>query len=205
MTTPVITYGLELEFAAVGSRIRIVNDLASQNVPIVYSHTDLKPDFTRNWYLGTDGSVTQKPLHGYELRSRMFQEFPTEELSAILRYLKSHNCRTTPTAGLHFHFSGGNVNVEELTKAITKLRITKKTRQKFCLQRHVNKKYVPIHHIAYCHYECRVFNASLKFRAIYQNWLTLRKLLGTVGVSPTAKLCEYQSDAIVRAMRILSS
>ena len=126
--------------------------------------------------------------NSFELRSIIFQEFPFETLSKILSFLGKNNCRTTAKAGLHFHFSGMQLeynDIIKLTKQIVSMRVPKKERKTYCLRKD-SSTYHPIIGIdphSY-HYECRIFNASLKLRAIYQNWLTLTKMLGTVGVSP---------------------
>lgn len=206
-----IQYGLELEFGSLYTRYSLVQRL-SKILPIKVSEIGTIPDYTKYWYLGTDASIIsttadkQKGTHGLELRSPIFSRFPSKTLSKILGFLRENHCFVTPTSGLHFHFSGiylgghtlseyFNSKMMELSRQVRKMRIAKHARKAHCLD--ISGRYTPVRLVESKsnHYECRIFNSSLKTRAIYQNWKTLNKMLqkfesnmlGTneVGESPT--------------------
>lgn len=183
---PKINYGFELEFASSYGKHMIRDLLTEAKIDIKISLNNLDPDYTKYWYLGTDNSVLDDAVNlqdymGYELRSRIFSDFPFDEVKSICEVLKKI-ARITPTSGLHFHYSYSSDNfispslVEEYVK---RLRMPKKERRRYCMQYY--DKYRPICRVLnealITHYECRVFNASLKPRAIFQNWKTLNTIL----------------------------
>lgn len=179
-----VTYGFELEFASTFTRETICSLLNDYRIPVLVSKGG-DCDYSRFWYLGTDSSIITQihnpPAYGYELRSITFKEFPFEQVQKICELLK-RKCFLTETCGLHIHYSydtSNFINSERITLDVKKIRMPKKQRMRYCMD--FTDKYRPIHFIGadYCiiHYECRVFNASFRARAIFQNWKTLDKIL----------------------------
>lgn len=169
-------YGLEIEFASPVPRKNF------QNIVYISSSWDKPKD---RWNLGTDQSANFKGCIGLELRSPIFEEFPFEDLSILLTQFKRHGCITHNRCGLHIHFSEWRGDLRKLTKMVTRMRMPQEARKKYCLRRqNETVRYTPIRCVGRDHYECRIFNSSLKVRAIHQNWKTLVNMLGTTSRMP---------------------
>lgn len=183
-----VTYGFELEFASRLNRETMCSLLNDYAIPILVSKPGNYFDYRRFWYLGVDNSILDYvsicDIYGHELRSVLFKEFPFEQVHKICELLK-RRCFLTDTCGLHIHYSYSSLNFisrDKIESDVKRLRMPKKQRMKYCMD--FIDKYRPINIVSIdktndclMHYECRVFNASFRPRAIFQNWKTLDGIL----------------------------
>lgn len=141
-------FGLEIEFASTADRYLFRND---------------------SFETGTDSTASYGMMEGLELRSYTFEVFPKKDLQSILNKIKNHDSRITVGCGTHIHFSGKQFDLYQLRNDLLKRTRNWSQRNIWCRDESSWKyKVVRTVEADSYHYEARIFNASLNFRAICQ-------------------------------------
>jgi len=164
-----IAWGFELEFCS-----SLLPTIISTNLDVYFGSDNTK------WTLAHDGTARGFGKMGYELRTPIFTEFPLHQLKEKLNKLIKLDASTHSRCGLHFHFSlqkGVHLNATQLEQQLRQMKMPRHQRQVYCNKK--EGKYRPLRCVNAddLHYEIRIFNASLKLRAIHQNWKTCNKLV----------------------------
>lgn len=140
-----------------------------------------------NWHRKSDSSLRRHNLSlvyiPVELVSPVFNN-TTEALNGIYRIcneLKANQAASNKSCGLHIHFSGvGEIDIRELGAILLKSRQNWKSRAGYC-GCWGTRKYKPVRkivdYICHDHYEVRLFNGTIKYRAIQGYIRTLEQAL----------------------------
>ena len=154
-------YGFELEFAAPRGKRSIID----QNLP-------------NGFVCGTDVSANKKDNQGLELRSAIFRQgLPRQKLAKCIKIIKQNEGFVHPVCGFHVHFSGfGEINMLKVVEFFNNMKNTNwRSRSSYC--RSEWGKYQIIRKLEGDHYEIRIFNSSLKMRAICHYYALTRKAI----------------------------
>jgi len=129
-----------------------------------------------DWSLGRDSNNL------IELRSPVFAEFNFPLWKRIIEFLHK-DCYTSPTCGIHIHFSDIVLSEEQLNslkKRMWTIGKPKPNRRHFCNKGGYHPKYQAVSRIVDNHYECRVFNSCLNVHGIHNMWKQLNKELNVL-------------------------
>lgn len=154
-------FGLEVEFAG------------------PFRHLSLVP---KTFEIGTDATVLSsshnlsRTHRGLELRSKTFEIFPAQDLKDTLKLIKFHQGHITSTCGTHIHFSGKKLNMRLLRKNLLQCIDNWEERDRWCRSENCYKyKVIRAVNPLDNHYEARIFNGTLNFRAICRYFKILLK------------------------------
>lgn len=169
-----MVWGIEIEFAAPDGH----------NIRAEINQQSLRGPWSR-WECGTDYTAMFDGKNGLELRnSRPFSTNDEEvwvQLEAILKFIKSRGCHVHGKCGVHIHFSRPN-GFARCRLGFVKRNLAeifsnhiKSFRRNYCTQE--TGKYQILRRVAPRRYEARIFNGTIKIRAIKNYWNVLKNLI----------------------------